>query len=524
MKNRSILLLITVVFILAACVPGNSGTNVEVIIVHDGMTDSVSIVQNSTVEQAIAAAGLSLGLLDRVEPDKSTVVTSGLQVKIVRVTETFVVEESTLPFESQTVKNESLAAGQTILIQAGRNGIQSVTYRIVTEDGVEISRTATKTDIVQASQPEIIMVGMQSSFQAVEINGLVAYISSSNAWLMESNTGNRRALVSTGDLDGRIFSISPDRDWLLFSRSNTSDETDLINTLWVVNLTDLNAEPFKLSISGEPVKNVVHYAEWVPGKPRTIAFSTVETRSTAPGWQANNDLKMFTFSTSGVSSNYKIIIGTNPGGIYGWWGTIYKWSPDASEIAYARPDGVGLVDASAGSYNPLVEFTPYNTQGDWAWVPGISWADDHSVLFTVIPASTDTAKNQFDLNALVFDQTDTINIKKDVGLFAYPVVSSTDSEDIYQVAYLSAAIPDQSETSRYSLWVMDRDGSNARKLYPNEGIQGLDAQEVVWSPIDDDGSVRIAFVAQGNLLFVDPSTGQIEQITGDGSISRVDWK
>jgi hypothetical protein len=524
MKKLSLLILFSVIWLLAACVPSASTAQVNIAIIHDGATEAVSVLQNSTVEQAITASGLTLGLLDRVEPDKSTVVSEGLQVKIIRVTENFVVEESTLPFESQTVKNESLAAGQTILIQAGRNGIQSVTYRVVTEDSVEISRTATKTEIVQASQPEIIMVGMQSSFQAVEIDGLVAYISSSNAWLMESNTGNRRALVSTGDLDGRIFSISPDHEWLLFSRSNTGDETDVINTLWVISLSEDNAEPFALAISGDPVKNVVHYAEWVPGKTRTIAFSTVESRSTAPGWQANNDLQMFTFSTSGVSSNYKIIIGANPGGIYGWWGTIYKWSPDASEIAYARPDGVGLVDASAGSYNPLIEFTPYNTQGDWAWVPGISWADDHSVLFTVTPSTTDAANSQFDLNALVIDQANTIDIKQDIGLFAYPVASATDNDGNYQVAYLSATIPDQSETSRYSLWVMDRDGSNDRQLYPNEGIQGLDAQEVVWSPISDEGSVKIAFVAQGNLLFVDPASGQVDQITGDGSISRVDWK
>jgi hypothetical protein len=172
----------------------------------------------------------------------------------------------------------------------------------------------------------------------------------------------------------------------------------------------------------------------------------------------------------------------------------------------------------------LVDFSPYDTQGDWAWVPGISWADDHSALFTVIPATTDTTNHQFDLNALLIDQPNTINIKQDVGLFSYPVVSSTDLDGNYRVAYLSAAIPDQSETSRYTLWVMDRDGSNNRKLYPNEGIQGLDAQEVVWSPIGESGSERIAFVAQGNLILVDPTTGQIDQITGDGSISRVDWK
>jgi len=497
---------------------------VNIFIAHDGITEVFAVSANNTVLQAISNSGITLGTLDRVEPDLNTIISEGLQVKINRITESFIVGESTLPFESQTVKNESLAAGQTILIQSGRNGKQSVTYRIISEDGIEISRTVTKTYIVQASQPEIVMVGMQSSFQAVEIQGVITYISSSNAWLMESNTGNRRSLVSTGDLDGRIFSISPDREWLLFSRSNTGEDTDTINTLWVINLAETNAEPIPLTISGEPVKNVVHYAEWVPGKSRTISYSTVESRSTAPGWQANNDLRTFTFSTTGISSNYKILVGTNPGGIYGWWGTIYKWSPDATEIAYARPDGVGLVDSSAGSYNPLIEFSPYNTQGDWAWVPGISWGGDHATLFTVIPSAADASNLQFDLNALLIDQTSTINIKQDVGLFAYPVVSSENGGRNYRIAYLSASIPDQSESSRYILRVMDRDGSNDIKLYPGEGIQGLDAQQVVWSPMDSGDQDRIAFIAQGNMLFVDPTTGDINQITGDGSISRIDWK
>ena len=524
MKNRSLTYLFALLFFLSACVPGSNSDNLNIVITHDGDTENVAVSSNITISQAISDSGITLGTLDRVEPDINTIVSEGLQVKIVRVSEEYIVGESTLPFESQTVKNESLAAGQTILIQAGRNGKQSITYRVITEDGIEVSRTVTKSLIIQASQPEIIMVGMQSSFQAVEINGVLAYISSSNAWLMESNTGNRRSLVSTGDLDGRIFCISPDREWLLFSRSNTSEDTETINTLWVINLSDLNAEPFALTISGEPVKNVVHYAEWVPGKSRTISYSTVESRSTAPGWQANNDLRMFTFSTSGVSSNYKILVGTNPGGIYGWWGTIYKWSPDATEIAYARPDGVGLVDTNVGSYNPLVEFSPYNTQGDWAWVPGVSWGGDHATLFTVIPSTSDVSNLKFDLNALMIDQPSTINIKQDVGLFAYPVVSSENSAGNYRIAYLSASVPDQSESSRYTLRVMDRDGSNDIGLYPEEGVQGIDAQQVVWSPFDTGDQARVAFIAQGNMIFVDPTTGDVTQITGDGSISRVDWK
>jgi hypothetical protein len=525
MKIRFFTILLLVSVILASCSTGTVVSQVNVTITHDGKTDSLAVPQNSTISQAIALAGITLGSLDRVEPDKANSVTQDLAIKIVRVQETFTVEETVLPFESQTIKNESLPTGQTILIQAGRNGLQSITYRVVTEDGVEVSRTVTKTEVTQAAQPEIIMVGVQSDFRAVEIAGVIAYISSSNAWLMESSTGNRRALVSTGDLDGRIFTLSPDRKWLLFSRGNTGQDESIINTLWVISLTDPNAEPLALTISGDPVKNVVHYAEWVPGKTQTIAYSTVEPRPTAPGWQANNDLQVLKFNDGGVSSEHKTVIATNSGGLYGFWGTVYAWSPDASEIAYARPDSIGLVDSKTGSLNPIIEFTPYNTQGDWAWVPGITWSDSHALLYFVMPASNDANNTQFDLNAAVIGQNDIINLKANIGLFAYPVASATNDSGFFQVAYLSAIIPDQSESSKYALRVMDRDGSNDKKLYPGEGVQGLEAQQIVWSPlVDGTGNLVIAFIAQGNLMFVDPSTGELNQITGDGSISRIDWK
>jgi hypothetical protein len=523
MKKQLFSFICVLAFILSACVPNGTTNQIQVSVVHDGITDQISVPDSTTVSQAIAIAGIAINPLDRIEPDAKAIVSQGLSIKLVRVSETYAVEEVTLPFESQTIKNESLTAGQTILIQAGKNGLQSITYRVVSEDGIEVSKTVSKVDIMQASQPEIIMVGIQSSYRAIEINGLIAYISSSNAWLMESNTGNRRALVNSGDLDGRIFSISPDREWLLFSKSNTADNTDTINTLWIVRLSDPNAQPLPLSYQGQPVKNIVHYADWVPGKAQTIAYSTVEPRSTAPGWQANNDLQILKFDASGSVSEHKTIIETTPGGIYGWWGTIFSWSPDASEIAYSRPDSIGLVDSKSGTLNPLVEFTPYNTQGDWAWVPPIAWSENHTTIYTVLPSIAENGNAEFDLTALLISNGETINFKQNVGLFAYSSLSNAGTDGKYWVAFLSATIPDQSETSRYALMVMDRDGSNVKKLYPGEGVQGLDPQTVVWSPQSSEIHT-VAFIAQGNLMFVDPTNGDINQITGDGSISRIDWK
>jgi hypothetical protein len=522
MKIRSVVITIIVALLLASCqtfIPTQTASDLSVKFIHDGQTETKSIPQNDTVRQALAAAGITLDSLDKVDPGLDELISENQSITVVRVKEEFDVDESTLPFESQTVKNESLATGQTLLIQAGVNGIQSNTYRIVSEDGVEKSRTIVKTEVTQAAVPEIIMVGIQSPYKSIEINGVLAYISSSNAWVMESTTGNRREIANSGDLDGRIFSLSQDSKWLLYSRSAAKNDSTSINSLWVVNIADTSAAPIAID-----AKNVVHYAQWVPSKELTIAYSTVEPRSTAPGWQANNDLIVLNFNEVGKTLEKKTIIDTNPGGVYGWWGTIYAISPDASEIAYARPDSIGLVDSEKHELNPVIEFSAYQTQGDWAWVPGLSWSSAHSALFCVLPASTSSNNDvTFGLSAYIPGNSSQINLQENTGMFSYPVVSSQNSQGRYQVAYLTAILPDQSSTSRYELRVMDRDGSNMKKLYPGEGIQGLDPQQVVWSPAADSDSL-IAFIAQGNILFVDPITGNIQQITGDGSISKIDWK
>ena len=77
---------------------------------------------------------------------------------------------------------------------------------------------------------------------------------------------------------------------------------------------------------------------------------------------------------------------------------------------------------------------------------------------------------------------------------------------------------------------MDRDGSNRRVLFPEEGAPGLDPQQVVWSPepLAAEGGADMAYwiavVYQGNLWLINSQTGEAQQITGDGLIDRLDWR
>lgn len=525
-KTPFLFYLITAVMLLlvAACVPAaNTQPTVTVTIWVDGSQTTQVFPAGSTVQAALQMAGIQINPLDRVSPPLATLLADKDSVVIIRVTEEFVLEETTIPFQRQTVRNESLPEGQTMLIQPGQNGVQQITHRIVKENGVEVSNSAIKSITLQEALPEIVMVGIQTPFTSVEISGSLVYLTAGSAWLMSETTGNRTPLITSGDLDGRVFSLSPDATWLLFTR--TSQQDGEINALWALNLQSKSAEPIDLR-----VRNIIHFADWVPGRGQTITYSTVEPREIAPGWQANNDLQLLSFNSSGVITNQEEILEANSGGIYGWWGTQFRWSPDGSALAFARPDGIGLVDFENNQFLALEDLIPYQTRGDWAWTPQLDWAPDSSVLYSIthtpMPGlSSDEISPLFDLSAHIPEDELAFSLAAQTGMFANPVCSPFQTKNRYSLAFLQSIFPEQSESSRYRLVIVEQDGSNPRTIFPPDGSPGLEPQRIVWGKTaNDQAPVWLAVIYQGNLWLIQSETGQSQQITGDGSIARVDWK
>lgn len=510
------------VFLGACTAPRVTEEVISVSIAVDGDESFVDVPAGSTVDSALRAGGIILSNLDRVDPPQYTVLSDGSQILVVRIAEEFTIEQEIIPFESQVVRNESLPEGQEHWLQLGENGLREITYRQLFEDGVKISSNPVKSVVVQEPVPQIKMVGVQRAFLPFDIPGKIVYLADGDAWIMEDNTGNRRQLVDSGDLDGRIFSLSPDGDWLMFTRSD--EDEDVINTLWVVPV-DLDAgDEIDLGIT-----NIIHFAGWKPDEALTIAYSTVEPRPGAPGWQANNDLQMLTFSPSGFTQDLPEVLETNSGGLYGWWGTNFSWSPDGSNLAYARADEIGLVDFEENTQVPIKQFIPVQTFGDWAWVPGISWSPDGDLLYVVdhVPPSE---SQQYDLQVIPLEENNTIVISAEAGMFSYPtpsgVIELSSDERAHLVAFLKARFPFQSDSSRYDLFRMDRDGSNKQRLFPAEGSEGLQPQQLVWSAGEllETGNHAIGLIFQQNLWIVDSITGEAWQITGDGLTSRVDWR
>ena len=96
-------------------------------ILADGQTlPAVELQSGSTVEQALAAANITLGALDKVNPPLYSLVGDGDEIRVTRVTEEFGIEQEPVPFEQLRQPTEFLPEGQLQLdpIQKGEPGLR----------------------------------------------------------------------------------------------------------------------------------------------------------------------------------------------------------------------------------------------------------------------------------------------------------------------------------------------------------------------------------------------------------------
>lgn len=550
-KHMWKLLLTPIILLLAAGCTPTPEEPVAITLVVGGTPSPMTVTQDFTVDDVLRQAEVTLSDLDRVNPQRYNRVSQGMTITVVQIKEELRPEQVTIPFESQKTFNDSMPAGEQQLLQAGVNGIAEVTYRIIYEDGVETARSEVRRHVMISPQNEVIMIGSQGQLPAVTVNGTLAYISGGNVWIMRGNSTNRRFLTMEGGIDGRVFVLSQDGKQMLFTRASAQASTPSsstlstpdpqttpmpggpFNTLWaVLDTTDPNSKPISLGL------NNILYAEWVPDQEDTFVYSTAEPRPNFPGWQANNDLWRAAIDTKNRVTSPKMLLEPSSGGIYGWYGMTFSYSPDGETIAWAQPDAVGVlgpaVPEEEGKTPPpdklerrtLLTFAPRNAP-DFVWRPGLTWSPDSA--FVATTTHGDSLGSEAPEDSPVYNVTAaptqggySVDLVERAGLWAAPQFSPAETPDGTEIpvlmAYLQALQP-LDQVSRYQLMVMDRDGSNPRLVYPPKGEPGMAAQVVAWSP---DGR-QIALIYQGNLYLVDVTTGHIEQVTLDGLSSAPRW-
>jgi Tol biopolymer transport system component len=327
----------------------------------------------------------------------------------------------------------------------------------------------------------------------------------------------RRNITGSSDLDGRVFALSKDGSKLLFTRLAGEDGEASLNSLWMARTSLVGEEPRYLGVTG------VIWAQWAPDG-QHLAYSTAEQSEGVPGWKANNDLWIVTVPEDGTDefASVEQVLPATADIPYAWWGRTYAWSDNDYQLAYAQADEIGSVDLSdGGSLIPLMFFPEYRTQGHWAWVPSVSWSPDGRLLAAAIHEGdveglTPEDSPVFGLWVLSMDEQVRARLAEEVGMWSAPRWSPAGDG---LLAYGQAQSPRNSQDSRYELFVMDQDGSNKRRLFPPEGLMGLVAPDLAWSPWGD----ALLVVYEGNLYRINVNSAQLDRLTGDEQGSSPRW-
>jgi len=497
---------------------------VSVLVTVDGETQGFT-TESTNVRELLEETNISVADSDLIEPPPFTPLEENMNVTIVRVTESVEIIEQSIPFQRRTVRNESMQANDPpVIVQTGRPGLQELTVRIVYHDGLEYSRQDSRLTIIEPAQDEIVMVGVGSAPSTIEFEGMLAYIDGGNSILLRNSSAFPEQISAGSDLDRRVFSLSPTGSHLLYTRATT--DTERFNSLWVVG-TSPGSQPRPLNVDN------VLWADWNPdrGDQPQIAYTTGIPTDLLPGWEANNDLWLgdFPLSERGAFRSEKLIEAYPA--TYGWWGGGFAWSPLGRYIAYSHADEVGIIDTEDVDGEQRVQldsFTEYNTQADWVWVPSLSWSPDGEFIAYTKHSGGDPDALNFDTWVVDVASGTAAQFVQQSGIWGHPQWSPAQEsadEELYssQIAFLQATNPVESLRSTYTLWLMDRDGSNARQIYPDAGENSRFPREqssIEWGPAGD----MITFVYDGDLFLYSVSESSANRVTNDDSIvSNPTW-
>ena len=518
-------LLLWPLLLLAACstpLPETTQrTPISVEIVADGTSQSL-VTEATTVRELLAEVDMVLGEADEVTPPLFTPLTDGARVTIVRVREELVAIPQTVPFERRVVRNEAMAADDPpLIVQAGQSGLQEVTTRIVYRDGLESERWETAVTIIEPAQDEVVMVGMGAGRSNLAFAGNLAYMSDGSAIILRGNTAFPEQLNTGGPLDGRVFDLSPTGSHLLYSRVQANDSS-FNNSLWLIS-TERGAQPRSLGV------NNVLWAGWNPSQPEQleIGFTTAISTTTPPGWEANNDLWRGLIDPNDPTAFAPEQIIESYPATFGWWGGNYAWSPNGRFIGYSFANEVGVIDLELEDdteqprHRVLHRFPEYNTLADWVWVPTLTWSPDGR--FLAFPSATAPSGSdipQFD--GWVYDVMSGVNGRfvQQAGMWGHLHWAPRGGEALANshIAYLRTSNPLDSLRSSYTLWLMDRDGSNNRQVYPPPGENSFfprDPHFMSWGPTGRD----IAFIYNDALYLFNLDRKEANRVTQDDARS-----
>ncbi len=138
---------------------------VNVTITADGETYSTETAEE-TVGTMLQAEGIILGEEDKLSCSLEDPIECNMNIEIIRVETRSFTETVEIAYSNEYVNDSSLSKGTTRVIQEGSNGEMTITYRVVCENGAEISREAIAQEVTVSPVNRRIARGTKSSSTA----------------------------------------------------------------------------------------------------------------------------------------------------------------------------------------------------------------------------------------------------------------------------------------------------------------------------------------------------------------------
>lgn len=132
---------------------------VPVNIIADGKTTTVKTYKD-TVGEMLEDSSVKPAGLDKLDGvSKEDPIVSEMTIKIVRVKETTVTEDSKVAFEVVKRKNDRLNQGTEVVKTEGKEGILEKQFKVLTEDGKQIAKTLIQSAVVLAPVTKVVEYG-----------------------------------------------------------------------------------------------------------------------------------------------------------------------------------------------------------------------------------------------------------------------------------------------------------------------------------------------------------------------------
>lgn len=139
----------------------------------DNKVLEINTAENN-VNDLLVAEGIKLNSEDKVTPALEENISKGMEVYIVRVNSEVVKENEVIDYETEVENDDTLEKSVTKTIQEGVPGEKEITYKVVYEDGQEVSRETINEEVIKEPVKKVVKKGTLETL-ALSRGGNVTY-------------------------------------------------------------------------------------------------------------------------------------------------------------------------------------------------------------------------------------------------------------------------------------------------------------------------------------------------------------